>query len=89
MELDPAFRAGRVEHVALAVGNLDGANIEEEVITALEATGWDASAAARHIKLDRLLRLGLASRLQCENALQRTNWNLEMAASSLLEDVKS
>lgn len=30
-------------------------------------------------------RLGLATREQCEMALQRTNWNVELAASSILD----
>jgi len=29
---------------------------EEEGLAALQATGWDVQAAARHIKLNRLIR---------------------------------
>jgi len=39
----------------------------------------------KQIKIDILSRLGLADRDKCESALQRTNWNVELAASSILE----
>lgn len=58
---------------------------EDERISALEATGWDVPAAARRVKLDRLLRLGVASRAACEVALVRANWNLDAAASAVLD----
>ncbi|PSN56691.1 hypothetical protein C0J52_00002 [Blattella germanica] len=62
---------------------------EEEALAALQATGWDVQAAARHIKLNRLIRLGIASRHQCEMALQKSSWNLEQAASAILDESKS
>jgi len=58
---------------------------EGERMAALEAVGWDVPAASRRVKLDRLLRLGLASRAQCEVALVRANWNLDVAASAVLD----
>lgn len=32
-----------------------------------------------------LFRLGLAERSDCEAALQRANWNVELAASAILD----
>lgn len=39
----------------------------------------------RHYKIDQLSRLGVAARAQCEQALQQTNWSLELAAEFLLQ----
>nr|CAD7454807.1 unnamed protein product [Timema tahoe] len=85
MSLNREFSSGKVCGLLREVGDAR----EEESLAALQATGWDVAAAARNIKLDRLLRLGLASRHQCEVALQKCDWNVELAASSLLDGMKS
>ena len=36
-----------------------------------------------------IFRLGIASRHQCEIALQKSSWNLEQAASTILDEMKS
>lgn len=58
---------------------------ELDVRNALRAANGDANAAIRHYKIDQLTRLGLANRPQCEQALQKTGWSLELAAAVLLE----
>ncbi|XP_017781945.1 PREDICTED: activated CDC42 kinase 1 isoform X2 [Nicrophorus vespilloides] len=57
----------------------------DECVTVLQSKGWDLNASIRHIKIDKLVRLGLAEREQCERVLQRVNWNVELAASSILD----
>nr|CAD7400794.1 unnamed protein product [Timema cristinae] len=85
MSLNREFSSGKVCGLLREVGDAR----EEESLAALQATGWDVVAAAKNIKLDRLLRLGLASRHQCEVALQKCDWNVELAASSLLDAMKN
>jgi hypothetical protein len=44
---------GKVQRLLQEVGDPAA---EEEGLAALQATGWDVQAAARHVKLNRLLR---------------------------------
>uniref|UniRef100_A0AAG5DI95 Non-specific protein-tyrosine kinase n=1 Tax=Anopheles atroparvus TaxID=41427 RepID=A0AAG5DI95_ANOAO len=62
----------------------DEAN-EEEARNSLSAVSWDHTLAVRHFKIERLCRLGLANRTRCEEALQKTGWSIQLAASILLE----
>uniref|UniRef100_A0A182MW49 Uncharacterized protein n=1 Tax=Anopheles culicifacies TaxID=139723 RepID=A0A182MW49_9DIPT len=62
----------------------DEAN-EEEARNSLTAVNWDHTLAVRHFKIERLCRLGLANRTRCEEALQKTGWSIQLAASILLE----
>ncbi|XP_052861696.1 activated Cdc42 kinase Ack [Anopheles cruzii] len=62
----------------------DEAN-EQEARNSLAAVNWDHTLAVRHFKIERLLRLGLATRTRCEEALQKTGWSIQLAASVLLE----
>uniref|UniRef100_A0A182N3J1 Uncharacterized protein n=1 Tax=Anopheles dirus TaxID=7168 RepID=A0A182N3J1_9DIPT len=62
----------------------DEAN-EEEARNSLAAVHWDHRLAVRHFKIERLCRLGLANRTRCEEALQKTGWSIQLAASILLE----
>uniref|UniRef100_A0A182TBQ6 Uncharacterized protein n=1 Tax=Anopheles maculatus TaxID=74869 RepID=A0A182TBQ6_9DIPT len=62
----------------------DEAN-EEEARNSLSAVNWDHTLAVRHFKIERLCRLGLANRTRCEEALQKTGWSIQLAASILLE----
>ncbi|XP_058118561.1 activated Cdc42 kinase Ack [Anopheles ziemanni] len=62
----------------------DEAN-EEEARNSLAAVCWDHTLAVRHFKIERLCRLGLANRTRCEEALQKTGWSIQLAASILLE----
>jgi activated CDC42 kinase 1 len=56
-----------------------------DCLQVLQLCGWEVAATVKHVKIDKLLKLGLASRDQCETALQRTNWNVELAASAILD----
>ncbi|XP_044250477.1 activated Cdc42 kinase Ack [Drosophila takahashii] len=63
---------------------LGSSAVEQDVRNALRAASGDVSLATRHYKIDQLARLGVAGRPQCEQALQQTNWSLEVAAEVLL-----
>ncbi|XP_070135587.1 activated Cdc42 kinase Ack isoform X1 [Drosophila bipectinata] len=58
--------------------------VEQDVRNALRAASGDVGLATRHYKIDQLARLGVAARPQCEQALQQSNWSLEVAAEMLL-----
>lgn len=58
---------------------------EEESLAALTASGWNVDVASRNLKLNSLLRLGLASRHQCEMALTKCDWDVDQAASWILD----
>ncbi|XP_055854029.1 activated Cdc42 kinase Ack [Episyrphus balteatus] len=58
---------------------------ESDIRSALRASGGDPNIAIRFYKIDQLTRLGLANRPQCEQALQKTGWSVELAAAVLLE----
>ncbi|XP_043466888.1 serine/threonine-protein kinase par-1 [Leptopilina heterotoma] len=87
MSLNDEFRASKVMKVQREVTDAS----QQEVLTALQATGWDTAQAAKQISKDRqakvesLLRLALADRQQCESALKQTEYDVELAASLLLD----
>ncbi|KAK9502014.1 hypothetical protein O3M35_012626 [Rhynocoris fuscipes] len=58
---------------------------QEECHHALERNSWDLPSALRYIKLGRLLRLGVASRQECEAELEKCQWDVVVAASRLLD----
>lgn len=64
---------------------LGSSAVEQDVRNALRAASGDVQLALRHYKIDQLSRLGVAARAQCEQALQQTNWSLELAAEFLLQ----
>nr|XP_016943657.1 serine/threonine-protein kinase par-1 [Drosophila suzukii] len=64
---------------------LGSSAVEQDVRNALRAASGDVGLATRHYKIDQLARLGVAGRPQCEQALQQTNWSLEVAAELLLQ----
>ncbi|XP_077272538.1 activated Cdc42 kinase isoform X1 [Temnothorax americanus] len=90
MSLSDEFRASKVMKVQK--DTVDAS--QQEVLAALQATGWDTNQAAKQIakdrqaKLESLMRLGLATRQQCENALKQTKYDVEMAASLLLDQTR-
>ncbi|XP_063232759.1 activated Cdc42 kinase Ack [Bacillus rossius redtenbacheri] len=79
------LQSERVRQLARECGDAP----EEDCLSALQAAGWDVAAAARQLKLDRLLRLGLASRHQCEMTLRQCDWDVQAAASAILDEMKS
>ncbi|XP_012282721.1 activated CDC42 kinase 1 isoform X2 [Orussus abietinus] len=90
MSLNDEFRASKVMKVQKEAADAS----QQEILAALQATGWDASQAARQIikdrqaKIDSLVRLGLADRIQCERTLEQTEYDVDMAASLLLDRVR-
>ncbi|KOC68004.1 Activated CDC42 kinase 1 [Habropoda laboriosa] len=90
MSLNDEFRANKVMKVQREAGDAS----QQEILTALQATGWDTSQAAKQILKDRqakvesLVRLGLADRQRCEGALKQTEYDVDLAASLLLDQVR-
>uniref|UniRef100_A0A1B6CMD1 Activated CDC42 kinase 1 n=2 Tax=Clastoptera arizonana TaxID=38151 RepID=A0A1B6CMD1_9HEMI len=82
---------GREEKVRHLMSQIGGDSIlqEEECIAALQENNWDTISALRQVKLNSLLRLGLASRHHCELTLDKCDWNVEQAASIILDSLKS
>lgn len=90
MSLNDEFRANKVMKVQREAADAS----QQEILTALQATGWDTNQAAKQIlkdrqaKIESLFRLGLADRQQCEGALKQTEYDVDLAASLLLDQVK-
>nr|KAG5706475.1 hypothetical protein BaRGS_032868 [Batillaria attramentaria] len=61
---------------------------DEECHTALCHCHWDVKRAVRYLKVEQLFRMGLASREQCETLLEALQWNLELASSVMLDEVR-
>ncbi|KAL1462490.1 hypothetical protein WDU94_014320 [Cyamophila willieti] len=57
---------------------------EEDCLQALYSQNWDVASATRYLKLNNLYGLGVASRTECEEALNKFQWNIEAAAEGLL-----
>ncbi|XP_054286278.1 activated Cdc42 kinase Ack-like isoform X1 [Macrosteles quadrilineatus] len=79
----------RVNKVRQVMAQAGAGVAEEECLAALQQHQWDTQRALRQLKLDSLTRLGLASRHQCEVALNSCDWSVERAASYILDTVKS
>ncbi|XP_061569681.1 activated CDC42 kinase 1 isoform X1 [Cololabis saira] len=57
----------------------------EECQAALHNHQWSVPQAINYLKVEQLFRLGLRSRDECEELLQRCQWNLEQASTVLLD----
>uniref|UniRef100_A0AAQ5Y2Y3 Non-specific protein-tyrosine kinase n=1 Tax=Amphiprion ocellaris TaxID=80972 RepID=A0AAQ5Y2Y3_AMPOC len=57
----------------------------EECQAALRSHSWSIPQAINHLKVEQLFRLGLRSRAECEELLQRCQWNLEQASTLMLD----
>lgn len=79
--MTPEYRHNKIGQIRECVPDAN----EAECMHSLQMCGWDVTAAIKHIKIEKLVKLGLAGRPQCESALQRTNWNVELAASAILD----
>ncbi|XP_031850156.1 activated Cdc42 kinase isoform X2 [Nomia melanderi] len=90
MSLNDEFRANKVMKVQRETADAS----QQEILTALQATGWDTNQAAKQIlkdrqaKIESLVRLGLAGRQECEGALKQTEYDVDLAASLLLDQVR-
>lgn len=58
-----------------------------EIRSSLEAVNWDTSIAVKNLKIDKLYRIGVATKPKCEKVLQAVGWDLEQAASRLLDSL--
>ncbi|CAH1980281.1 unnamed protein product [Acanthoscelides obtectus] len=79
--MTPEYRSTKVGQVKECIPD---AHVEE-CLSSLQACGWDVALAVKNLKIERLVKLGVADRPRCEAALQRTNWNVELAASAILD----
>jgi hypothetical protein len=61
----------------------------DECRAALAACNSDVESAAQHLKVDQLVRLGVAPRDRCRTLLEACNWNLESAGSVLLHELST
>ncbi|XP_058495173.1 activated CDC42 kinase 1 isoform X2 [Solea solea] len=57
----------------------------EECKHALQTHTWKIPQAINHLKVEQLFRLGLRSRIECEELLQRCHWNLEQSSTVMLD----
>nr|CBN82170.1 Activated CDC42 kinase 1 [Dicentrarchus labrax] len=57
----------------------------EECQAALQGHNWSIPQAINHLKVEQLFRLGLRSRAECEELLQRCQWNLEESSTLMLD----
>ncbi|KAM4606177.1 activated CDC42 kinase 1 [Polymixia lowei] len=65
-------------------GAVHGVTVEE-CQAALQSHNWSIPQAVRHLKVEQLFRLGLRSRAECEEVLERCQWNLEQASRLILD----
>ncbi|XP_076251384.1 activated Cdc42 kinase isoform X1 [Rhynchophorus ferrugineus] len=79
--MTPEYRNNKISQVRECVPDAAA----DECLCVLQQSGWDVSQAIKNIKISKLLKLGLADRSGCEEALQKTNWNVELAASAILD----
>ncbi|XP_023210456.1 activated CDC42 kinase 1-like [Centruroides sculpturatus] len=59
----------------------------EECYNAFHRNNGDVHSTIRDLQINQLTKLGIASRQLCEKVLQTSNWNLETAASALLDEL--
>ncbi|OQR77315.1 hypothetical protein BIW11_07180 [Tropilaelaps mercedesae] len=69
----------------LAMQALLPGSTREECLAAILANPGNIEGALRQVKLDHLVRLGIAPKPVCETALKTHQWNVDQAASSLLD----
>ena len=74
----------KIEKVQLLVHGVT----KEECQAALMGSQWNVKEAVKCLKIEQLFRLGLTSRERCEKLLDTFQWNLEMAGSVLMDEIK-
>ncbi|XP_031705994.1 activated CDC42 kinase 1 isoform X1 [Anarrhichthys ocellatus] len=72
------------QSVAQVQGAVHGVTLEE-CQAALQIHNWSIIQAINHLKVEQLFRLGLRSRAECEELLQRCQLNLEQASTLMLD----
>ena len=76
-----AVEINKIAQCAKMVPGMSGS----EIRAALVAVNWDTSVAVKNLKIDKLYRIGVATKPKCEKVLQAVSWDLEQAASKLLD----
>ncbi|CAL1289571.1 unnamed protein product [Larinioides sclopetarius] len=76
------------QKLMLIQAQVSGVTIDE-CHAAYQEYGGNVEAAIKSLQLLQLCRLGIASKSQCENALKSVNWNVELAASSLVDGLQN
>lgn len=79
-----AFR----KNLAVIRNQVSGVTMDE-CQAAYQKHNGNIQAAVRELQLMQLCRLGIAPKHQCEKALEVVNWNLELAASSLVDAMQN
>ena len=79
-----AFR----KNLAVIQNQVSGVTMDECQV-AYHKNNGNMEAAVRELQLMQLCRLGIAPKHQCEKALESVNWNLELAASSLVDAMQN
>ncbi|KAL3040756.1 hypothetical protein OYC64_011701 [Pagothenia borchgrevinki] len=72
------------QSVTQVQGAVHGVTLEE-CQAALQSHNWSTPHAVNILKVEQLFRLGLRSRSECEELLQRCQWNLEQASTLMLD----
>lgn len=75
-------------HLASMQNQVSGVTMDECQVAYQKHNG-NIEAAVKELQLMQLCRLGIAPESQCEKALRSVNWNLELAASSLVDEMQS
>ncbi|XP_044755752.1 activated CDC42 kinase 1 isoform X1 [Coccinella septempunctata] len=79
--MTPEYKNTKVSQLMSSVPNIT----MDECLKVLQDHGWDVGIAIKSLKIDQLVKLGLTSKEKCEEALHRSNWNVELAASTILD----
>ncbi|CAG9859957.1 unnamed protein product [Phyllotreta striolata] len=79
--MTPEYRSNKISQVRDCLPDVD----IDECLSVLQSKGWDVANSVKTLKINKLLRLGLADQARCEAALHQTNWNVELAASAILD----
>lgn len=72
------------QSISQVQGEVHGVTLEE-CRAALQSHSWSVPQAVNYLKVEQLFRLGLRSRAECEDLLQRCQWNLEQASTVMLD----
>ncbi|XP_035213671.1 activated CDC42 kinase 1-like [Stegodyphus dumicola] len=76
------------KHLTFMQAQVSGVTLDE-CHAAYQRHNGNMPEAVKDLQLSQLCRLGIASRAQCEQALRSVNWNLELAASSLVDGLQN
>ncbi|XP_060073718.1 activated CDC42 kinase 1-like [Ylistrum balloti] len=87
--VDPGMMSSSPREKVFHVMNSVLGVTDDECHAALCHCHWDIEESIRYLKVEQLFRLGVTSRTHCESLLKALNWNLELASSVMLDELKS